>query len=103
MRKLSRVGIVLCSLYAVICVGCIAFALMGTSDYTGRFIFLQLPIAAQGALLQSLGLAPWLAQLSWVGAYLIIGLPTFALLYFAGWLIDGRRSGNASGRTTPPS
>jgi hypothetical protein len=54
----------------------------------GRFVFLQLPIALQSAALQALGLSRHLQGLGWLGAYLVLGLPTLAILYLAGRLLD---------------
>ena len=61
-------------------------------DSKGRFIYLQLPIVLQGALLDGLGLSLVLSGLSWPAAYLIIGVPTLALLYGVGALIDRARA-----------
>jgi hypothetical protein len=65
---------------------CLAYSAHG--DLKGQFVLLQLPIAVQGYLLASLGFGPILKQLSWFTAYLLIGLPTFVVLYRLGWLID---------------
>ena len=78
----------MCALYATATAGCIALAYSASDDFKGQFVFLQLPIALQGALLQTLGLGPILGQLTWVTAYLFIALPTFAFLYFTGWSIS---------------
>jgi hypothetical protein len=76
--------------YAVVAFACIAFALWPGVDAKGRFVFLQLPIALQGGLLQELGLAPYLEKLGWVEAYVLLALPTVALLYFIGRFFDKR-------------
>lgn len=88
---MSRIGVVLCALYAVVIAACFAFAYSAGGDFNGQFVFLQLPIALQGALLHEFGLGSFLGSLSLVVAYTVLGLPTFALLYLVGWLMDGRR------------
>ncbi|RYX80075.1 hypothetical protein EON83_30175 [bacterium] len=61
-----------------------AVSLSAQGDPKGSFVFLQLPIALQGALLQALGLGEFLASLSWVSAYIVIGIPTMIFLYVIG-------------------
>jgi hypothetical protein len=85
--SMSRTGLVLCALYAVATCTCVALA-FSSSDLKGRFVFLQLPIAAQAGMLSSLGLGPLLADLSWIAAYVFIAIPTFGLLYFSGRLVE---------------
>ncbi|MBI3222422.1 MAG: hypothetical protein HYZ46_04990 [Nitrosomonadales bacterium] len=89
VRAMSRIGLVLCVLYVLIIAACFTMAFSSGTDLKGQFVFMQLPIAIQGALLQALGLGSFLGQLSWVLAYMLIVPSTFVLLYFAGWLIDG--------------
>jgi hypothetical protein len=84
----SRVGSGLCLAYALSAAASVAYGALVVGDSKGRFVFLQLPIVLQGALLDGLGLSPLLSGLSWPAAYLIIGLPTLALLYGLGVLID---------------
>lgn len=86
---MSRIGAGLCAMYALAIAACFAVAFLPAVDSKGRFVFMQLPLALQAGLLQSLGFGPLLARWSWITAYLVIGLPTFGLLYFVGWLIDG--------------
>jgi hypothetical protein len=88
---MSRVGLVFCALYALIIAACVCWA-YSVGDPKGHFVILQLPIALQGTLLVSLGLLPILVNLSWFAAYLLIGLPTFMLLYLLSWLIDRLRT-----------
>lgn len=85
---MSRIGLFLCALYAITIACCIVLSYSASGDFRGQFVFLQLPIALQGAVLQALGLDQFLGQLSWVAAYLFIGLPAFAFLYFTGWSIS---------------
>ncbi|MNJ78484.1 hypothetical protein D3C77_762510 [compost metagenome] len=51
-------------------------------------MLLQLPLALQLALLHELNVDRLLGNLSWIGGYLLIGLPTLALFYFAGWGLE---------------
>jgi hypothetical protein len=95
---MSRLGLFLCALYAATIATCLAFAYDAGSDFKGQYVFLQLPIALQMSLLQELGIASQLRHISWATAYLLLGLPTFALLYIAGWLIDRCRSNSSFNR-----
>ena len=61
-------------------------------DYKGEFVFLQLPIVFQMAGLDALGLSHFLRDISWTGAYFLIGIPTFMFLYFLGFFIDSSYS-----------
>jgi len=85
---MSRIGLGLCALYALFIAACMCLAYSVRADLKGQVEFLKLPIAPQGSLLVFLGFGPVLHQLSWSGAYLLIGLPTFVVLYRLGWLID---------------
>ncbi len=85
---MSRLGIIFCSIYALIIVVCFAFAFLAGFDFKGRFIFLELPLTAQIAIIDAIGLSSQLQNLSWVGAYIILGLPTFVVLYFIGKAMD---------------
>jgi peroxiredoxin len=89
---MSRVGLFLSALYAAVIVICLAFAYDAGSDFKGQYVFLQLPIALQSSLLQWLDHTSSIEHLSWAAAYLLFGLPTFALLYLVGWLIERCRS-----------
>ncbi|MGB4925451.1 MAG: hypothetical protein WBP25_03015 [Giesbergeria sp.] len=90
-------------MYATAIGGCITLAYSGSGDFKGQFVFLQLPIAIQGALLQEIGLGPLLEKLTLVTAYIFIALPTFIFLYFTGWFISRLLFNPALKRTaTPP-
>jgi len=92
---MNRIGKILCLIYALIIVICIAFAYSSGGDFKGQYIFLQLPIVIQMAGIDAIGLSPKLQNLSWVGAYGLLGLPTFLFLYFIGLAIDGRSSNSS--------
>lgn len=93
---MSRVGLFLCALYAAVIVTCFAFAY--GAGIKGQYVILQLPIALQSSLLQEVGLASHIEHISWAAAYLLLGLPTIALLYYAGWLIERCCANASSGR-----
>lgn len=82
---MSKIGLILCFLYSEITGLCVWASLGSPGDSKGKFVLLQLPLALQLAALDWLGLGRTLSNLSWVGAYLLVGLPTLALLYGAGW------------------
>jgi hypothetical protein len=89
---MSRIGKILCLIYALIIAICIALAYSAGSDFKGEYVFLQLPISIQMAGGYAIGLAQKLPNISWIGAYALYGLPTFLFLYLIGWAIDGRSS-----------
>jgi hypothetical protein len=84
----SKIGIFLCSFYAIIIIACICFTLSGSSDNKGRYVFLQLPIAIQMDMVVKIGLAPWLEHINWLMAYILLASPTFFLLYGLGYVIE---------------
>ncbi|WP_020168775.1 MULTISPECIES: hypothetical protein [Methylotenera] len=88
MSKLNRVGVIFCIIYALIILACLAMAYSAGEDNKGVFVFLQLPIVFQMAAIHELGLSVFLREISWAGAYLLIGIPTFLLLYFVGFFIN---------------
>ena len=81
----SKVGIVLCVVYALI-IATFVMSAQG-ADNKGAFVLMQLPIAFQMALVPS-SLLP--ENLSWLNAYLLFATPTFLLLYFFGWFLEGK-------------
>jgi hypothetical protein len=91
---LSRIGIILCTIYAAITVVCLTLT-FSADDFKSQYVFLQLPIALQLAGLDALGLIPFLRKISWTGAYLLLAFPSFIFLYSLGWLIDGWRSNSS--------
>lgn len=88
--KTSRIGALLCALYALLICACVALTHLPGGALQHEVMVLQLPVAPQAVLIFQLGLAPLFPDLSWGAAYLVLGLPTFVLLYLAGWLCDGR-------------
>jgi len=87
VQRMSRTGVIFCLVYIMIISACLIMA-YSTTDYKGNFVFLQLPLALQLAMLDTFGLYPLLKDISWIGAYFLIGIPTALLLYFLGALID---------------
>ena len=89
-KIMSRLGIIFCSVYALIIIICFTFSFVANdfNDFKGQFVFLQLPLAIQISVIDALGLAPILQNLSWIGSYVILGLPTFLILYFFGKIMD---------------
>ena len=86
--RANKAGLWLAGGYILFSLACIVAAFLPGSDSKGRFVFLQLPIALQGGLAQEVGLASYMATLSWVGAYAVLGLPTVGLLYLAGHVLS---------------
>jgi hypothetical protein len=83
----SKLGIGLCLVYA--CVIAICLAAANGADNKGEFVLKQLPVMLQMGLMPK-SFYPMLENLSWLNTYLLYATPTFALLYFFGWLIDGK-------------
>jgi hypothetical protein len=88
---MSKTGLSLCALYALVIAVCIGFVFLGGPDPKGRYMFLQIPIVFQSALIVSLGLAKFCENLSWPAAYLLLASPAFVLLYGLGAFIDRMR------------
>jgi hypothetical protein len=100
-KNMSKTGSILCGIYAAVIIICIAISASADGDFKGQFVFLQLPIALQLALVQELGLIEFFKEMTWFPAYLILGLPTFGLLYLLGLLMDGRRYDNTNPTSLP--
>lgn len=92
---MSRIGIILCLIYAVLIVICLAIAYSVDGDFKGQYVILQLPLVLQMTVVHGLGLSAKFQNVSWVGAYAILAPPTFVLLYLLGWAIDGRGSSSS--------
>jgi hypothetical protein len=83
-------GVALVGIYAFLTAVAV-IAAFGASDFKGHFVFLQLPLALQMALMMELVPRSLIAQLhdvSWAGAYLMIWPPTALVFYAIGSLID---------------
>ena len=87
-NTMSRVGLLLCGIYAATIAACVGFVFLGSTDPKGNYVFLQLPIALQSAIVASLGMAPLLRDVSWPVAYVLLASPVFAPLYGLGALVD---------------
>jgi hypothetical protein len=85
---MSRLGLFFCAPYALFIAACFGYVSLGTADYQSQFMLLQLPISAQLALAQWLGLDQALAVISWPDAYGLFMTPAFILLYAVGATIE---------------
>ena len=85
--KFSRFGAFLASLFLLPTAICVGIAFGATADPKSKFVFLQLPIALQLALLDGIGLQPLLSDLGWVSAYLLVVVPTALVLYMLGSVV----------------
>lgn len=88
MNRFSRLGLLLAGLYLLLSGLCVAASLASSDDHKGSFVLLQLPIAFQILLAQAMGLGYALRHLDWVGAYVLLALPTLIVLYGIGAFID---------------
>jgi hypothetical protein len=87
-QPFSKLGIAFAGAYVALAVLLLAYSWSQTDDASGGVIVAQVPIALQGALLESLGFGSLLEHLTWPMAYLVLGLPTVAILYAIGALIQ---------------
>lgn len=85
---MSRIGLWLCGIYVAAIAACVGFVFLGNTDPKSNYVFLQLPIALQSAIVVKLGLGPLLKDVSWPTAYALLACPVFALLYGLGALVD---------------
>lgn len=97
----SKLGLSLAGIYAFLTAAAI-IAAVGVGDSKGQFVFLQLPLVLQMALLVAVlpeALTARLVDVSWPTAYLLIWPPTALVFYAAGSGIDAlvrrRRTGKA--------
>lgn len=91
---MSRLGLFFCAPYALFIAACLGIVSMGQVGYQSQLTFLELPIAAQLALANWLGMDRALAVISWPDAYGLFMTPAFILLYAAGAALErelGRR------------
>lgn len=88
---LSELGIVICSVYAALIVCCLAIGQLGAgleSNPQRELILSQLPLAFQMAFLKQIGLTALTESMSCFTSYIVLGLPSFPLLYAIGWLVN---------------
>lgn len=93
---MSRLGLFFCAPYAALTAACFGFLALGRIGDQSQLLCLQLPIAAQLALAQWLGLDRAMAVMSWPDAYGLFMPPAFILLYALGSALErglGRRRG----------
>ncbi len=81
--KLRKTGLVLSSLYILICVVFIAWSMFIT-DPKSKFVLLQIPVVLQHGILLYFGLTKLLSGLSWALIYVFLALPFTIMLYFIG-------------------
>ena len=81
--RLSRIGLILGTLYIGIVIACVIWAQFIT-DPKGKFIILQLPVVLQHGLLLATETTWILKDMSWPYIYLLLGTPMLVLLVFLG-------------------
>lgn len=86
-KYFSKTGIAFVLVYVLITAICLVM-LFSTSDPKGRYVFLQLPIALQMAVFNTLDLDKYLMPINWFCAYIIFWLPTVFFLYCMGWTLS---------------
>ena len=85
--KFNKIGLVVSSVYFIIVVACIVWA-VAIDDPKGKFVILQLPLALQMAGLDALGILKYLPAMSCAMVYLLIGIPTLWFFYLIGVFFD---------------
>lgn len=84
--RLSKTGLILGALYIGIIIVCVIWAQF-ISDPKGKFIILQLPVVLQHGLLLATDATWILKDMSWLGVYLLLGIPMLILLVVFGNII----------------
>ena len=82
----SKTGIALVVVYLLLSISLIVYAQFITEP-KGKFIFLQMPIVFQHALLLELNLTSYLEDISWPTKYLSLMPPMLFSLYLFGHLL----------------
>ena len=77
----------LCLGYTILIAVSILIAYSTDGDDKGWFLFMQLPLSPQLALLQEFGLSSLVEGQGWIKVYIYVGGLTYVALYFLGWLI----------------
>lgn len=84
MRRLNLLGISLCAVYLVLTLLLVWASRSGEGDPKGQFVLLQLPIALQLGVVNSLGLAKYMREWSFPVAYSVFVPVTCIILYASG-------------------
>ena len=87
LKNLSTTGIVLVTIYVGTSIGLVAYA-QTLSDPKSKFLFLQLPVVLQHALLVKLDLNNLLRGVSWPSTYLALVPPMCVILYLIGRFLE---------------
>ncbi len=87
IMRLSKTGLILGALYVGIIIVCVIWA-QDTSDPKSKFIILQLPVVLQHGVLLAIGATWILNEMSWLGIYLLLGIPMLVLIVFVGNLVE---------------
>lgn len=85
--QLNRTGLILGAIYIIIVFVCVIWAQFIT-DPKGKFIILQIPVVLQHGLLMAIEATPFLKGISWLGIYLLLGIPMLVLLVILGNVIE---------------
>ncbi len=85
--RITKTGIVLCSLYLIVSVGCVIWAQF-ISDPKGKHIILQMPVVLQHGLLLAFDVTHILNTMNWAEMYLVLGFPMLGFLVLLGSLIE---------------
>lgn len=85
--RITKTGIVLCSLYLIASVGFVIWAQF-VSDPKGKYIILQMPVVLQHGLLLAFDATHILKTMNWVEVYLVLGTPMLCFLILLGYLIE---------------
>jgi hypothetical protein len=85
----SKIGLVLCIIYALFTAACLYGAYSSSGDDKGWVLMMQLPLILVSSILNVFGLEErMLENLSWTAGYALFVPITFALLYIVGYLME---------------
>ena len=94
--RITKTGMVLCSLYLIASLGCVVWAQF-ISDAKGKHTILQMPVVLQHGLLLAFDATHILRNMSWAGMYLVLGVPMLGSLILVGSLAESSVSRIRSG------
>jgi hypothetical protein len=77
---------ILCGLYLVVTIACLAWAFLVSGDPKGQFALMQLPLAPVLAIIEAVGLGYLIQGFGWISAYIVLFPLSFGFLYLIGWI-----------------
>lgn len=85
--RITKAGMVFCSLYMISTVGCVVWAQF-INEPKGKYIILHSPVVLQHGLLLAFDAIHILANMNWAEVYLVLGVPMLGFMVLLGSLIE---------------